>query len=621
AHPLIRSAVYGGATASERRRVHRALADALPDHEADRRAWHLALSALGVDDAACSALEQAGERALGRNAFEVASRAFERSSQLAAEEPRRSRLLYAAARTAWHAGLVTRAKEMLERAGRQAIDGSAGAAVEHLKGQIAARQGPIGAGVASLLRAAGQTADPDQAVVILAEAVNAAFYAGDPASMSRAAGAIADLCRHPLGGRASFFATMARGMALTFCGDARAGMELLRRGVALADPDGFADDPASQVWAALGPLWLRETGKGRALVERATATARSRTAIGVLPYLLGHVAIDHATTDRWVQAEAEFHEAIALARETGQGTDLTASLARLAWLEARQGQAALARAHAGEALALASGLGLRLCEVWAHAALGELDLVEGTSHRALVHLEAARSLLATCGIADVDVDPAPELVEVNLRLRHRAEAARLAHEYHVSAVAKGQPWALARAWRGLAMVSRDEDMEGAFDRALAAHSLTPDGFEAARTLLAYGARLRRERKRVRARRHLRAAITTFDALGARPWALQARRELAATGEAARQRRVDAAADLTPQEVQVAVLLAGGRTTREAAAALFVSPKTVEFHLRSVYRKLGCRSRDELAARIGDRPQSALRAPAAEGVPVGAPVEG
>jgi DNA-binding CsgD family transcriptional regulator len=129
------------------------------------------------------------------------------------------------------------------------------------------------------------------------------------------------------------------------------------------------------------------------------------------------------------------------------------------------------------------------------------------------------------------------------------------------------------------------------------HEQTPDVFEAARTRLVYGGRLRRARRRVRAREELRQAVDVFDALGAAPWAEAARAELAATGETARRRDDSSRDALTPQELQVAFLASDGKTTREVAAALFLSPKTIEYHLRHVYRKLGVASRDELRAAL------------------------
>jgi DNA-binding CsgD family transcriptional regulator len=138
------------------------------------------------------------------------------------------------------------------------------------------------------------------------------------------------------------------------------------------------------------------------------------------------------------------------------------------------------------------------------------------------------------------------------------------------------------------------DFEPHFAEALRLHAQTPDVFETARTQLAFGARLRRGRHRVRAREQLRAALATFDRLGPSPWAETAGAELAATGETARRRDPSTLDDLTPQELQIALLLADGETTRGAAAALFLSPKTIEYHLRSIYRKLGIHSREALA---------------------------
>ena len=145
----------------------------------------------------------------------------------------------------------------------------------------------------------------------------------------------------------------------------------------------------------------------------------------------------------------------------------------------------------------------------------------------------------------------------------------------------------------------DTDVDVCFSVALAYHQHTPDDFEAARTELAYGSRLRRLKRRVDSRPHLRTALAAFERLGAVPWADQAAAELRATGETAQRRSTTGLDHLTPQELQVAHMLAVGRTTREAAAALFLSPKTIEYHRRNVYLKLGIRSRDELAAAIPD----------------------
>lgn len=180
-----------------------------------------------------------------------------------------------------------------------------------------------------------------------------------------------------------------------------------------------------------------------------------------------------------------------------------------------------------------------------------------------------------------------------VRLGRGPEAVAIAAEFSRDAGAKAQPWALARAARCRGMLAGEGECDRHFDDALALHGQTADAFETARTHLAYGARLRRERQRVRARDQLRTAVEVFDRLGADPWSERARAELAATGETARRRDEAALGDLTPQELQIALSLADGRTTRETAAVLFLSPKTIEYHLRNIYRKLSVGSRGEL----------------------------
>jgi DNA-binding CsgD family transcriptional regulator len=388
-------------------------------------------------------------------------------------------------------------------------------------------------------------------------------------------------------------------MALVMAGAGDEGASAIREAVeAIERADEVDADPRLLAFVSMGPLWLREAVVGRALVERAVAAARDRSAIGALPHLLMHLAIMDATSDRWAAAQAGFDEVIRLARETGQSVVLAGALAELAWLEARVGRADACRTHAAEALALAREQGAGLAEIWALAALGDLELALGEPEAALARAEERRSLMDARGIGDVDLSAVPEAVELLLRLGRGEEAAELFPPFADAAAAKGQPWALARAarCRGLLL----EAFEPAFEEALELHARTPDVFETARTELAFGARLRRAGERVRARARLRAALDAFDRLGAAPWAETARVELAATGARARRRDASSLDELTPQELQISLLLAGGRTTREAAAALFLSPKTIEYHLRNAYRKLGVHSRDELAVALQSR---------------------
>ncbi len=192
-------------------------------------------------------------------------------------------------------------------------------------------------------------------------------------------------------------------------------------------------------------------------------------------------------------------------------------------------------------------------------------------------------------------------MESYLHLGRRAEAEALVPKVAARAATKGQPWALARAERSLGLCASSALAQEHFRTALARHAETPDRYETARTELAYGAWLRRERQRVAARPLLRSALRSFEQLGATPWADRAAQELGATGETVQRRQAHVVDDLTPQERQIAQLLAAGRTTREAAAALFISPKTVEYHLRHVYLKLDIRSRAALAELFGPKP--------------------
>jgi DNA-binding CsgD family transcriptional regulator len=344
-------------------------------------------------------------------------------------------------------------------------------------------------------------------------------------------------------------------------------------------------------------MFLREAGEARELLDHAQATARERAAVGVLPFLLFLIARDQATTDRWAVAEATYVEAIGLARESGQRTDLALGLAGLAWLLALRGREPECRAHAAEALSLSAELGASVVEMWTTTALGELELGLGNPGQAAEHFERQRELMRELAITDVDLWPAPELIDAYLRLGRAAEAERVSGEFLRAATAKAQSWSLARALRGVGRVTEEKAFPEQFEGALALHAQTPDAFETARTHLAYGERLRRSGKRMLAREQLRRALDTFERLDAQPWAERSRSELAATGETVRKRDPSTIDELTPQELQVGLLLAEGMTTREAAAALFLSPKTIEYHLRHVYQKLGIHSREELAREL------------------------
>jgi DNA-binding CsgD family transcriptional regulator len=504
-----------------------------------------------------------------------------------------------AGESAWHAGQPRRADLLLEKAARVSTDEAIVADIDDLRGNLAFRTGSLDKGLELLLRAAqlGSSSDPDAAVMRLCDVIHLCFYRCDTANALAAADRVESLIGACGTDSARIRGQMGIGMARVVAGGA--GVQWIRTAMdALAIHPDLPEDTRRPHWPVIGTLFLRETASGRDLVSRAVNDDRVRTALGALPALLFHTARDDATTDQWAAGLAGYDESITLARETGQTTDLAASLAGLAWLQARMGRVEECKAHADEAIALAERHGIVLARLWALYALGDLHLACGDSAAAAGWFQRLQTMLHRMDVLDVDLAPGPELAEAQLRNGDASASAATAHEYLLQARKKGQPWALARAHRAVALTCSDAaERTALFERAIALHADSPDLFEEARTRLAYGSALRRSRSRVAARPQLRIALDAFERLGARPWADLAANEFDATGEKVRRSGEGYLGVLTSQEIRIARMLADGRTTKETAAALFLSPKTVEYHLRHVYQKLQIRSRDELSAAI------------------------
>jgi DNA-binding CsgD family transcriptional regulator len=244
-------------------------------------------------------------------------------------------------------------------------------------------------------------------------------------------------------------------------------------------------------------------------------------------------------------------------------------------------------------------MGTESARYLAAAARAASHLARGEPQEAIEHLRWIESGFRANALAEPNlVRWQPDLVEAYVRLGRPDEARAALATLAEQAFRGGGGWARAAACRGRGMV--DADFDRHFGEAIALHEHDPSPLERARTRLAYGSRLRRAGRRTESRQQLERALSAFDELGARPWARQAREELAASGARVRPRARDAAEGLTPRELQVATSVAKGLTNREVAARLFLSEKTVERHLGSVYRKLGLRSRTELAARVARR---------------------
>jgi DNA-binding CsgD family transcriptional regulator len=596
-HPLFRSAVYHACEPGQRRAVHGAIAAALTnDRDADRRAWHLAAASFGPDEGVARDMEQAASRARSRSAYAASASAAERAAHLSPEPEARARRLLLAADGAWLAGDAERTLALLDDLLQIVSDETLRADALRLRGHAVMRTGPAMDGHDILVDAASRVAeaDPSRAVIMRAEAADACVYSGRPETMLETARNAWEALSNKAGDREKVFAHLALGTALIYNGRGAEGTEHVRTAIDIIDrSDVLGEDPHLLSWAALGPLWLREVEAGRRLFGRAIDAARAQGTVGALPFSLWVAARDAATSDRWAVAEAQYNEAIRIAQETGQTEQRCASLAGLACVEARRGKEEDCRTHAGEALSLSERLGLAFFRVWCLGALADLELGMGRPAEALKHLEQKEDALSEVHIADPDISSAPELVEVYVRSGRDSDARKVATQYIKRAEEKGQPWALARAARCRGLLAGDGTVERRFAEALEYHALTPDTYEEARTRLCLGEKLRRAKRRVQAREQLRVALAHFDELGAEPWAERSRAELLATGERARRRDESTIYALTPQEVQVAMVLSEGKTTREAAAQLFLSPKTIEYHLRNSYRKLGINSRDAL----------------------------
>lgn len=598
-HPLVRAAIYQAADPAERRGANRALANALADGDPERRAWHLAEATLGTDPQVAGVLRGVAESAADRGAHAVATHYFERAARLDTDPVQRAGLLLAAGEAAWAGGLSDRAVALLDEAGRSGGGAAIRTAALAQQGLVLARCGSL-EDAGALLLEAGQSAaadDPDWATMLLAELVYTNFYLGQAATIRSVVAELDKLVGRQTTPRARRTGDLASGMGMILDGDAEEGVLRLRRAVvdAALDGDPDIDDAEWLTWLVRGHLWLRETGVSRSLLDTVVTRIRYRAAIGSLPHVLFHLARDDATTDRWAAAEANYREGITLAEETGQRTELGGALAGMAWLLARQGREGETRVTAGDAELACRHSRNNMGRVWLQFALGDLEAGIGNPVAALEHYRATQALTSELGVQDADLSPAPEVVDCLMRTGQEAAALAEARDFETVAAAKGQPWGRARAHRALALAGVDPDAN--FAAALALHADTAEIYERARTALAYGAFLRRDRRRSEARVHLRSALADFDRLSARPWAEAAASELAATGERVPRRDGAGSQPLTAQEFQVARLLADGRTTREAAAALFLSPKTVEYHLRHVYIKLGISSRRELADRL------------------------
>jgi len=595
-HPLIRSALYHAATASERRAAHRAIAASIAD-DPMRRAAHLAQGTAAPDEEIAAAIEAAAREARSRQAPSAAARAWEEGARLTPDPAGRVRRLVAAAEAYQLSGRLDRADAILDEAGRAATDPSLRSQIRLLRGRAELFRGAPHQAHALLVEQARMIAgeEPGQAAALFAEASMAAMPAGEARLAFDAARQALELARET-GGPEEVRATLAYANALVIVGGAVEASGYIERVASLESLDPMEDAMLLQAEVGIRSV-LCQFEEARALGERLVATARAASAPGMLPFPLSALADIDYRTGRWAIARAEAEESYVLASETGQPNFVSYARIVRARVEAAMGLDEDCRAHVREAIAIAERLGTDAITLYADAVLGLLALGLGRFEDAVLHSErATRALRERGGREPAFLMSAPDLVEAYERLGRREEAQAALEALEEETEASGGVWGRAAAARVRGLLAPDDEFELRFEAALALYREVTLPFDEARAELSLGERRRRAGRRADARAPLRKAISTFDRLGAQPWAERARMELRASGETLRG-APEAAERLTPQELQVAVVVSRGATNREAAAELFLSPKTIDFHLSRIYRKLGIRSRTQLVSAL------------------------
>mgnify|MGYP001278551606 CR=1 FL=1 len=595
-HPLIRAAVYHGGTHSERVAVHRALAAACNGPaDADRRAWHLAVATTSQDEEVAAELERAGDRAAARNGPAAAAADYERAAQLSEDAGAASRRLTLAAEAALDSGQHQAARELAERAGRDAADTALTARLLHVLAFADTHDGHMLSAYHRNMAGAAAIAgtDPGRAAVLLMEAhleIRQAPY--DYRLIAETVTGL-DRLRLPPDFRLTPLAWLIRWNAAVVLDSDTSGFPPLDELISqVRDSADSVDAGILLIATASACLAGRDDAMadiGGALV----ADARTRGAIGVLPAGLNQMSWAEAMLGRYRDARIGASEGRQLALDLGQRFWADWMSATLAYLAAVEGDERQCRDYAGQVPPTGESAATAAS---AEAALILLDLGYGRLADALARLEALAGSPAWHHPNITRM--APDHVEAAVRLGRPDRAADAVARFSRWAPLVGQPWATALQARCQALTTSDDDAEQHYQRALRLHEQDPRPFDQARTQLVYGEWLRRGKRRRDARIQLHAALRTFQSLGAQPWSDRAHTELTATGATAPQAAApDILAALTPQELQIARLAGRGLPNRDIAAQLFLSPRTVAYHLYKAYPKLGIASRAELTALV------------------------
>ena len=590
-HPLVRSAVYRSASPQERREVHRVLAEATdPSTDPDRRAWHRAQAASGPDEDVAAELERSASRARGRGGLAAAAAFLERSAALTLEPARRAERELAAAGATAQAGALDAALRLLAAAETGPLGEFQRAQADLLRGQVAFASSRGSDAPPLLLKAASRLEPFDAGLArqTYLEALAAALYAGRFATgggLREAAEAARAARRPPPPGAHDL---VIDGLALLITEGYAAGVPKLRRALGASAIERISAE-AGVRWLWLGVfaaeiLWddenwaLLSTGHIR--------RARDDGALSVLPVALSQRALMHLFEGDFTAATSLIEEAETISNAMGSQRLLAVRVA-LAAFRGQESQASeLTEISTKDVVRRGEGAGLTFLQ-WATAMLDN-------------GLGRYQDGLAAAQQASEDVDElvfsmwaAAELIEAATRSGVPGRAAAALRRLSDSTRASGTDWALGIEARSRALLSEGEVAEQLYHEALGRLARTRLRVELARAHLLYGEWLRRENRRIDAREQLRTAHQMLSAVGAGGFAERAARELRATGERVRKRATEASAQLTARETQISRLAGDGLSNPEIAAQLFMSPRTVEYHLHKVFTKLDISSRNQL----------------------------
>ena len=588
-HPLVRSAAWRAADMHDLQQVHDALAR-VTHLDPDRRAWHRAQATVEPDEAVASELERSADRAQGRGGFAAAAAFLERAAELTPDPERRTARVLAAAQARLQAGEFDAASDLLALAEARPLDELGWARIDLLRARIAfaSRRGNE---APPLLLAAAKRLEPldvELARDTYLDAFSAAMFAGRLAGSTDLVAVAAAVPRTPAIGRRKGDLLL-EGLASLFTDGYAAAMPLARRALrTFSDESLSASEELRLLWFASivsADVWDDE--RWDVFSARHVEIAREAGALSELLLALNSRVLVHLFAGELAAAASLVHEASAVREATGSDLSPYGAMGLAAWQGRKEHALRLIEASTSEAMARGEGIGVTVAQWSAAVLLNGLGRYED----ALLAARRASEIPTELGAANWGL---AELVESAARSGAADAAADALEQLSRMTNASGTDWAIGIASRSRALLIDDATAEDHYQDAVARLGRTRARADLARAHLLYGEWLRRQGRRLDARHHLRTAHHHFTSTGAEAFAARAGRELSATGETARKRTTEAHDQLTAQEAQIARLALQQHTNAEIGAQLFLSPRTVEWHLRKVFTKLGISSRKELA---------------------------